>query len=170
MNPTTTLPPGPSPALLTPVSNASPGLYAPPPPYTSSVHDSTYPPHHDSQHPTASPRSVTGPAPTWTAYPTSRTLSPSLKSHSPQSTSLRIPSLPSYAGMDSRQQQNHHAYSTNGRWQEGLPSQSHSRWDTSGVAPPNGYSDGTGTSPYTSHHHHSQVYANGAYGDSGHRE
>ena len=170
MNPTTTLHPGPGPALLTPVSNASPGLYAPPPPYTSSVPDSAYPPHHDSQHPGTSPRSVAGPASTWTAYPTSRALSPSLKSHSPQATGLRMPSLPSYATMDSRQQQNHHAYTANGRWNDGISSQAHSRWDTTGVTATNGYSDGTGASPYTSHQHHSQVYGNGTYGDGGHRE
>ncbi len=170
VNPTSTLPPGPSPALLTPVSNGSPGLYAPPPPYTPSVPENAYS-HHESQHSATSPRSVSAVTSTWTAYPASRTLSPGLKPHSPQSTGLRIPSLPSYATMDSRQQHNHHAYATNGRWQDGLASQAHSRWDTTGVtAATNGYSDGTSASPYTSHQHHSQVYGNGTYGDGGHRE
>ncbi|RYP80593.1 hypothetical protein DL770_006141 [Monosporascus sp. CRB-9-2] len=167
VNPSSALTAGPSPALLTPVSNASPGLYAPPPPYTPAIPDNSYS-HHDSH---TSPRSVSGTASTWTAYPTSRTLSPSLKTHSPQSAGLRIPSIPSYATIGSRQQQNQHAYSANGRWPDGLTSHTHSRWDTSGVAATNGYGDGTGAAPYTSHHqHHSQVYGNGTYGEGSHRE
>ncbi|RYO76149.1 hypothetical protein DL763_010714 [Monosporascus cannonballus] len=167
VNPSSALTARQSPALLTPVSNASPGLYAPPPPYTPAIPDNSYS-HHDSH---ASPRSVSGTASTWTAYPTSRTLSPSFKAHSPQSAGLRIPSIPSYATIDSRQQQNQHAYSANGRWHDGLTSHTHSRWDTSGVAVTNGYGGGTGAPPYTSHHqHHSQVYGNVTYGEGSHRE
>ncbi|RYP70220.1 hypothetical protein DL771_005607 [Monosporascus sp. 5C6A] len=167
LNPASALTAGPNPALLTPVSNASPGLYAPPPPYTPAIPDNSYS-HHDSH---VSPRSVSGTASTWTAYPTSRTLSPSLKAHSPQSSGLRMPSIPSYATIDSRQQQNQHAYSANGRWQDGLTSHMHSRWDTPGIAGTNGYGDGTGAPPYTNHHqHHSQVYGSGTYGEGSHRE
>ncbi|KAI0529849.1 hypothetical protein GGR58DRAFT_518924 [Xylaria digitata] len=127
------------PALLTPVSSTSPGLYGPP---HTPIADTSYP-HHDSQT-MASPRSLPGAPSSWGPY-TTRTLSPSLKSHSPQSGGIRIPSLPSYAS---------HGY--------GMASHGSHRWDT------NGYSD-TSTAPaYASHQHSSHVYGTGAYGGGGH--
>ncbi|KAI1362019.1 hypothetical protein F5Y08DRAFT_355616 [Xylaria arbuscula] len=134
------------PALLTPVSTTSPGLYGPP--QTPTIADTSYSHHHDSQT-MASPRSLSGaPPPSWGPY-TGRTLSPSLKSHSPQS--IRIPSLPSYA--NHHQSTTHHGYSV-----------ATSRWDT------NGYSDAPSTPAYASHHQHSShVYGTGAaYGGSAH--
>ncbi|KAI0150726.1 hypothetical protein GGR57DRAFT_492975 [Xylariaceae sp. FL1272] len=137
------------PALLTPVSSTSPGLYGPP--HTPTVADTSYS-HHDS-HTMASPRSLSGAPPSWGPY-TTRTVSPSLK-HSPQSGGLRIPSLPSYGHTDLR----HHSGHSYGMG-------SHSRWDTTAVT--NGYGD-TATAPaYTSHSHSSHVYGAGAYGNSGH--
>ncbi|KAI1173256.1 hypothetical protein F4777DRAFT_458989 [Nemania sp. FL0916] len=134
---------GPS-TLLTPVSTTSPGLYGPP--HTPTITDNSYA-HHDSQS-MVSPRSLSGPPPNWGPY-TTRTLSPSIKSHSPQSGSMRMPSLPSYA--------NHSLHSY------GLPSHSH-RWDT------NGYGDASATSAYTGHSHPSHVYGTGAYGSDHHRD
>ncbi|KAI0450044.1 hypothetical protein F5B21DRAFT_448181 [Xylaria acuta] len=148
-------PPGP-PALLTPVSSTSPGLYGPP--HTPTITDTSPYPHHDSQT-MASPRSLSGAPSSWGPY-TARTLSPSLKS--PQtagsgSGSMRIPSMPSYSyGMG------HH----------------HHRWDT------NGYGDAAATTTTTTtttptyashqhqHQHSSHVYGGGAYGGGGghHRE
>lgn len=102
--------------------------------------------HHDSQ-PLASPRSLSGAPSSWGPY-TARTLSPSLKSHSPQSAGIRIPSIP-YSGHSA------HNY--------GMPSHSH-RWD--------GYSDAPTTPAYASHQHPSHVYGTSAYGGGGghHRE
>ncbi|RYC55102.1 hypothetical protein CHU98_g11108 [Xylaria longipes] len=99
-------PPGP-PALLTPVSSTSPGLYGPP--HTPTIPDTSSYPHHDSQT-MASPRSLSSAPSSWGPY-TARTLSPSLKS--PQTAGgggggIRIPSLPSYSyGMG-------HRWDTNG--------------------------------------------------------
>ncbi|KAI0508873.1 hypothetical protein F5B22DRAFT_649574 [Xylaria bambusicola] len=135
---------GPS-ALLTPVSSTSPGLYGP---QTPTIADTSYSHHHDSQT-MASPRSLSGvpPPPSWAPY-TGRTLSPSLKSHSPQG--IRIPSLPSYA--------NHHHSSAHHGY--GIAS---SRWDT------NGYGEAPSTPAYASHHHSSHVYGtSAAYGASAH--
>ncbi|KAI1109089.1 hypothetical protein F5Y14DRAFT_43889 [Nemania sp. NC0429] len=129
------------PALLTPVSNTSPGLYGPP--HTPTVSDAAYS-HHDSQT-LASPRSLSGAPSSWGPY-TARTLSPSMKHHSPQGGGIRIPSLPSYPPHSA------HSY--------GMPSQS-SRWDTSG------YSDASAAPAYTSHHP-SHVYGTSAYGGGGH--
>ncbi|KAI0551253.1 hypothetical protein F4679DRAFT_146420 [Xylaria curta] len=81
-------PPGP-PALLTPVSSTSPGLYGPP--HTPTIADSSsY--HHDSQT-MASPRSLSGAPSSWAPY-TARTLSPSHIKSSPGG-GLRMP-LPGY--------------------------------------------------------------------------
>ncbi|KAI1503386.1 hypothetical protein F5X99DRAFT_113690 [Biscogniauxia marginata] len=154
-SPSSTLPPGPGTALLTPVSSTSPGLYGPP--HTPTVSDSAYA-HHDS-HTMASPRSLSGLPPTWSSYP-GRTLSPGLKSHSPQSgTGIRIPSLPSYgAQTDTRQQHTTHNYDLTPHAQ---------RWD---AAVTNGYADATTAPAYTNHQHQSHVYGAGAYGNGGHRE
>ncbi|KAI1332357.1 hypothetical protein F5Y16DRAFT_420467 [Xylariaceae sp. FL0255] len=143
------------PALLTPVSSTSPGLYGPP--HTPAVADTGYTTHHDS-HTMASPRSLTGAPSSWGPY-TARTLSPSLKSHSPHQTttggggSMRIPSLPAYGPTDLR----HHSAQSYGM--------SSHRWDTTAVTT-NGYGDGPAPSAYTNHHSH--VYGTGAYGSSGH--
>ncbi|KAI1078016.1 hypothetical protein F5B20DRAFT_250425 [Whalleya microplaca] len=149
-SPTSTLPPGPGPALLTPVSSTSPGLYAPP--HTPTVAESAYS-HHDS-HSMPSPRSLTGVTSSWGGYP-GRTISPGLKSHSPQG--IRMPSLPSYSHTDTRQ----HATSN-----YGIAPQAQ-RWDTTVTS---AYGDATALPAYTSHHHQSHVYGTGAYGDGGHRE
>ncbi|TRX93572.1 hypothetical protein FHL15_005544 [Xylaria flabelliformis] len=83
-------PPGP-PALLTPVSSTSPGLYGPP--HTPTIGDSSsY--HHDSQT-MASPRSLSGAPSSWGPYSAARTLSPTQIKSSPGG-SVRIP-LPSYS-------------------------------------------------------------------------
>ncbi|KAI0400137.1 hypothetical protein F4802DRAFT_602302 [Xylaria palmicola] len=145
---------GPS-ALLTPVSTTSPGLYGPP--HTPTLADAAagYPTHHDPQHATmASPRSLTGAPASWGPY-TARTLSPGLKSHSPQ-TGARVPSLPSYAGHSSAAQ---HSYA--------MPSHGGGggahRWDA------NGYGDvATAPAAYASHQHPSHVYGTSAYGGSAH--
>ncbi|KAI1420029.1 hypothetical protein F5Y12DRAFT_788590 [Xylaria sp. FL1777] len=130
------------PALLTPVSSTSPGLYGPP--QTPTIADTSYP-HHDSQT-MASPRSLSGAPSSWAPY-TARTLSPSLKSHSPQNGGIRIPSLPSYTT------QSAHGY--------GMASHGH-RWDT------NGYGDASPAPAYASHQHPNHVYSSGAYGGSAH--
>ncbi|KAI0967202.1 hypothetical protein F4678DRAFT_475417 [Xylaria arbuscula] len=128
------------PALLTPVSSTSPGLYGPP--QTPTLADSSYG-HQDSQT-MASPRSLPGAPSSWAPY-TARTLSPSLKSHSPQS-GVRIPSLPSYTNPST------HGY--------GMASH---RWDA------NGYGDAPAAPAYASHQHHpSHVYGTSAYGGSAH--
>ncbi|KAI1813221.1 hypothetical protein GGS20DRAFT_492308 [Poronia punctata] len=145
---------GPS-ALLTPVSSTSPGLYGPP--HTPTMADTSYS-HHDSQSTIASPRSLSGAPSSWGPY-SGRTLSPSLKTHSPQG--MRMPGLPSYAN------NSHHHHSPHGY---GLASHAtHSqRWDTVGVSS-SGYGDASGAAPaYSSHQHHSHVYGAGAYGTSGH--
>ncbi|KAI3319496.1 hypothetical protein HD806DRAFT_525484 [Xylariaceae sp. AK1471] len=135
------------PALLTPVSSTSPGLYGPP--HTPTIADTSYS-HHDSQAMT-SPRSLSGAPSSWAPY-TARTLSPSLKSHSPQTAGIRIPSLPPYT--------NHH--SAHGY---GMASHSH-RWDAAVVT--NGYGDASTAPAYSSHPHSSHVYGTGAYGSNGH--
>ncbi|KAI5856758.1 hypothetical protein GGS23DRAFT_588502 [Durotheca rogersii] len=161
-SPSSTLPPGPGPALLPPVSSTSPGLYGPP--HTPTVPDSSYS-HHDS-HSMPSPRSLSGGGPpAWGAYP-GRTISPGLKSHSPQG--IQIPSLPaSYRHADTRQQPQQHLPAPPGY---GLPSQA-PRWDpTAGAA---SYGDASTATPSytTSHHHHpNHVYGTGTYGDVSHRE
>ncbi|KAI1276877.1 hypothetical protein F5Y07DRAFT_123816 [Xylaria sp. FL0933] len=134
------------PALLTPVSSTSPGLYGPP--QTPALADTSYAHHHDSQT-MASPRSLPGAPSSWGPY-TARTLSPNLKSHSPQSAG-RIPSLPSYAP----------SHSTHGY---GMASSHGHRWDT------NGYGDASPAAPAyaTSHQHPSHVYGTSAYGGSAH--
>ncbi|KAI0394173.1 hypothetical protein F5Y17DRAFT_272654 [Xylariaceae sp. FL0594] len=142
------------PTLLTPVSSTSPGLYGP---HTPTVADSSYS-HHDSQSAIASPRSLSGaPPPSWGPY-SGRTLSPSLKTHSPQG--IRMPSLPSYTNS------HHHAVAHS----YGLPSHTaHShRWHTVGVTG-SGYGDASGgASAYASHQHASHVYSTGAYGSGAH--
>ncbi|KAI2641303.1 hypothetical protein GGS21DRAFT_367938 [Xylaria nigripes] len=131
------------PALLTPVSSTSPGIYGAPP--TPTIADPIYP-HHDSQT-MASPRSLPGAPSSWGPY-TGRTLSPNLKPHSP---SIRMPSLPSYS---------HHSGNS-----YGMASHNH-RWDTS-----NGYGDVSTASPYASHPQANHVYGTGSYGSGGdHRE
>ncbi|KAI1128958.1 hypothetical protein F5Y10DRAFT_264575 [Nemania abortiva] len=143
------LPPPPyhassGPPLLTPVSTTSPGLYAPPP-HTPTITDTSYP-HHDSQT-LASPRSLSGAPSSWGPY-TARTLSPSIKPHSPQPAGIRMPSLPAYT--------NHSAHSY------GMPPHGH-RWD------PNGYGDAPTPPPaYASHQHSGHVYGTSAYASSGH--
>ncbi|CAJ2512555.1 Uu.00g055700.m01.CDS01 [Anthostomella pinea] len=151
-SPSSQLPSG-GPTMLTPVSSTSPGLYAMP--HTPTVSDGGYS-HHDS-HTMASPRSLSGAPPSWAAY-AGRTLSPSLKTHSPQA-GIRIPSIPSYGQADARQHSTHHY---------GMAPHSQ-RWD-SAVA--NGYGDASASPAYTSHHHQHQshVYGTGAYGDAGHRD
>ncbi|KAI0016817.1 hypothetical protein F4780DRAFT_659881 [Xylariomycetidae sp. FL0641] len=149
-SPSSTLPPGPASALLTPVSSTSPGLYGP---HTPTLPDSAYS-HHDS-HSMASPRSLSGAPSSWAAY-AGRTLSPIPKSHSPQTAGIRMGGLSSY---DTRSN----------------PSQAYAmphtqRWDT---AVTNGYGDAPTAPVYTNHHHHhhhSHLYGTGAYGDTGHRE
>ncbi|KAL7629874.1 hypothetical protein AAE478_001397 [Parahypoxylon ruwenzoriense] len=157
-SPSSTLPPGPGPTLLTPVSSTSPGLYGPP--HTPTVSDGGYS-HHDS-HSMPSPRSLTGAPSAWGAYP-GRTISPGLKSHSPQ---IRIPSLPpSYGHADTRQQQHLPAPPS-----YGMASQTQ-RWDT--TVGTSGYGDASTAAPAytTSHQHHaSHVYGTGTYGDVSHRE
>ncbi|KAI0134811.1 hypothetical protein F4814DRAFT_621 [Daldinia grandis] len=158
-SPSSTVPPGPGPTLLTPVSSTSPGLYGPP--HTPTVSDGGYA-HHDS-HSMPSPRSLTGAPPAWAAYP-GRTISPSIKSHSPQG--IHIPSLaPSYRHADTRPQQHLPAPPS-----YGMAPQTQ-RWDPISVS--SGYGDAsTVASAYaTSHQHHqSHVYGTGAYGDVSHRE
>ncbi|OTA63354.1 hypothetical protein K449DRAFT_422113 [Hypoxylon sp. EC38] len=155
-SPSSTLPPGPGPTLLTPVSNTSPGLYGPP--HTPTVSDGGYS-HHDS-HSMPSPRSLAGAPPAWTAYP-GRTISPGIKSHSPQG--IQIPSLPtSYRHADTRPQQHLPAPPSYGMAQ---------RWDPTAVS--SGYGDASTAAPAytTSHQHHqSHVYGTGPYGDVSHRE
>ncbi|KAI2633527.1 hypothetical protein GGS26DRAFT_50180 [Hypomontagnella submonticulosa] len=155
-SPSSTLPPGPGPTLLTPVSSTSPGLYGPP--HTPTVSDGGYS-HHDS-HSMPSPRSLTGVPSGWSAYP-GRTISPSMKSHSPQG--IHIPSLPpSYRHADTRPQQHLPAPPT-----YGLPQ---SRWDASAVS--SAYPDAATPAYASGHHthHQSHVYGSAAYGDVSHRE
>ncbi|KAI1487635.1 hypothetical protein F5X96DRAFT_133213 [Biscogniauxia mediterranea] len=153
-SPSSTLPPGLGTALLTPVSSTSPGLYGPP--HTPTVSDSAYS-HHDS-HTMASPRSLAGVPPAWSTY-SGRTLSPGLKSHSPQTgAGIRIPSIPSYGAQTDTRQHSGHNYDLASHGQ---------RWDATVT---NGYGD-TSTAPaYTSHQHQSHVYGTSAYGNGGHRE
>ncbi|KAI2468513.1 hypothetical protein F4781DRAFT_267678 [Annulohypoxylon bovei var. microspora] len=154
-SPSSTLPPGPGPTLLTPVSSTSPGLYGPP--HTPTVPDSSYS-HHDS-HSMPSPRSLTGAPSAWSTYP-SRTISPGMKAHSPQG--IHITSLPpSYRHADTRPQQHLPAPPSYGMAQ---------RWDTTAVS--NGYGDASTAAPAyaTSHQHQGHVYGTGAYGDVSHRE
>ncbi|KAK9791937.1 putative Transcriptional regulator Medusa [Seiridium cardinale] len=138
--------------LLTPVSNPSPGLYQhshhPPTPSESSYG------HHD-HHNMTSPRSLSGGPSSWHTYST-RPLSPSLKSHSPTTGGIRIPSLSSYGTSDGR-------HSTSSGY--GIASQPQTRWDTTST---NGYIDASGIPAYTSHHQ-SHVYSTAGYGDGGQR-
>lgn len=153
-SPSSTLPPGPGPTLLTPVSSTSPGLYGPP--HTPTVSDSSYS-HHDS-HSMPSPRSLTGAPSGWAAYP-GRTISPGIKSHSPQQ-GIQITSLPpSYRHADTRPQQHLPAPPSYGLAQ---------RWDATAVT--NGYGDASTPAYTTSHQHQSHVYGAGTYGDVSHRE
>ncbi|KAI1762679.1 hypothetical protein GGR53DRAFT_407122 [Hypoxylon sp. FL1150] len=155
-SPSSTLPPGPGPTLLTPVSSTSPGLYGPP--HTPTVSDGGYS-HHDS-HSMPSPRSLTGAPPAWPTYP-GRTISPGLKSHSP---GIQIPSLPpSYRHADTRPQQHLPAPPS-----YGMP---HQRWDPV-TAVSSAYGDASTAAPasYAPSHHQSHVYGSGAYGDVTHRE
>ncbi|XXG95243.1 Bifunctional dehydrogenase and ferrochelatase [Hypoxylon texense] len=157
-SPSSTLPPGPGPTLLTPVSSTSPGLYGPP--HTPTVSDGGYP-HHDS-HSMPSPRSLTGAPPAWSTYP-GRTISPGLKSHSP---GIQIPSIPPYRQADTRPQQHLPAPPS-----YGMP---HQRWDPV-TAVSSAYGDASTAAPASyapSHqqHHQSHVYGTGAYGDVTHRE
>ncbi|KAI1340246.1 hypothetical protein F5Y15DRAFT_52521 [Xylariaceae sp. FL0016] len=164
-SPSSQLPPGPSGALLTPVSSTSPGLYGPS--HTPAVTDGAYS-HHDA-HTLASPRSLAGTTSSWGAYGGGRTLSPvGLKSHSPHTAGIRMPSLPSYGSADARQQ---HAYSLG----PGPGTHHNTRWDAAAVS--NGYADVSAAPAYASHHahhahhhHQSHVYASAGYGDGGHRE
>ncbi|OTB03897.1 hypothetical protein M426DRAFT_12191 [Hypoxylon sp. CI-4A] len=149
-SPSSTLPPGPGPTLLTPVSSTSPGLYGPP--HTPSISDGGYS-HHDS-HSMPSPRSLTGAPSGW--YPNGRTISPAMKSHSPQG--IHIPSLP-YRHTDTRPQQHLPAPPSYGMAQ---------RWDPTAVS--SGYGDASTYTTSHPHHHPSHVYGTGAYGDVSHRE
>ncbi|KAI1747113.1 hypothetical protein F4782DRAFT_552554 [Xylaria castorea] len=134
-----------APALLTPVSSTSPGLYGPP--HTPTIADaSSYPHHHHDSQTMASPRSLSGAPSSWGPY-TARTLSPSLKSPSVVTGGgggggggLRMPSLPSYS------------YGIGHRWD----------------ANANGYGDASTTPTYASHQHSSHVYGGGAYGGGAH--
>ncbi|KAI2602173.1 hypothetical protein GGR54DRAFT_533933 [Hypoxylon sp. NC1633] len=157
-SPASTLPPGPGPTLLTPVSSTSPGLYGP---HTPTVSEGSYS-HHDS-HSMPSPRSLTGAPSAWTTYP-GRTISPALKSHSPQG--IQIPSLPtSYRHADTRPQQNLPAPPS-----YGMPPHTQ-RWETVPVS--SGYGDAATAAPaYTTSHQHQQnhVYGTSAYGEVSHRE
>ncbi|KAI1801793.1 hypothetical protein F4811DRAFT_437527 [Daldinia bambusicola] len=159
-SPSSTIPPGPGPTLLTPVSSTSPGLFGPP--HTPTVSDGGYS-HHDS-HSMPSPRSLTGASSAWATYP-GRTISPGIKSHSPQG--IHIPSLtPSYRHADTRPQQHLPAPPS-----YGMTPQTQ-RWDPISVSS-GGYGDASTAAPTyaTSHQHHqSHVYGTGAYGDVSHRE
>ncbi|KAI0173136.1 hypothetical protein GGR52DRAFT_590314 [Hypoxylon sp. FL1284] len=159
-SPSSTLPPGPGPTLLTPVSSTSPGLYGPP--HTPTVSDGGYS-HHDS-HSMPSPRSLTGAPSSWSTYP-GRTISPSLKSHSPG-----LPTM-SYR---------HHHHDSRPPGQQHLPAPpsygiASQRWDPV-AAVTSAYGDAATVAPAsytTSHqqqHHQSHVYGPGAYGDVTHRE
>jgi len=122
-----------------------------------------------------SPRALAGVS-SWPAYPaaTARALSPSLKTHSPQSSGLRINALPavydnrgshssgisSPYGLASSSHPGHHLSST-------IPvTQAHTshsaRWDSSS------YDVTPGLTTYSSHHTHGPTYG-GTYGDSSHR-
>ncbi|ORY70487.1 uncharacterized protein BCR38DRAFT_504073 [Pseudomassariella vexata] len=140
------------PALLTPISSTSPGLY--PPPHTPNVPDNYS--HHDA-HSIASPRSLSGASSTWaTGGYSGRSLCPDLKSTSPTVGTIRMPSLSSYGALDTRNSAHY-----------GLPPQPQGRWDTAAVT--SGYIDAAGVPAYTNHQHQSQVYGTGAYGDAGQR-
>ncbi|KAI1841362.1 hypothetical protein JX266_012443 [Neoarthrinium moseri] len=139
-SPSSTVAPTPSHAMLTRVSSTSPALY-PHPAHTTTVPESTYG-HHDPH--IASPRSLSGASSSWGSYST-RPLSPSLKSHSPTSAGIRIPSMPSYGTPDGR-----HASASS----YGLTPQPPTRWD---AATTNGYIDAGAVSTYTSHQHQGQV-------------
>ncbi|OTB10715.1 hypothetical protein K445DRAFT_322735 [Daldinia sp. EC12] len=110
-----------------------------------------------------SPRSLTGASSAWNTYP-GRTISPGIKSHSPQG--IHIPSLtPSYRHTDTRPQQHLPAPPS-----YGMTPQTQ-RWDPISVS--SGYGDASTAAPTytTSHQHHqSHVYGTGAYGDVSHRE
>ncbi|KXJ89150.1 hypothetical protein Micbo1qcDRAFT_196989 [Microdochium bolleyi] len=155
-----------TPALLTPISNASPGLYQTS--HTPSLPENNYP-GSETHQAMPSPRSMSGGGSGWGAYPPSRALSPTIKPLSPQQGVGRISGLSSHGGaadprQQQQQQQQHHA-----PHQYGLPPQMHGRWDT-GV--PGGYGDasGSGAAAYGGHPHHGQVYSGGHYGERGHRE
>ncbi|KAI1453841.1 hypothetical protein F4805DRAFT_355129 [Annulohypoxylon moriforme] len=151
-SPSSTLPPGQGQALLTPVSSTSPSLYGPP--HTPTVTES-YP--HPDSHAMPSPRSLTGAPPGWATYP-GRTISPGIKSHSPQT--IQINSLPnSYRHADTRPQQHLPALPSYGLTQ---------RWDPTAVS--TGYGDASTPAYTTSHQHQSHAYGTGTYGDVSHRE
>ncbi|KAI0127249.1 hypothetical protein BJ170DRAFT_366783 [Xylariales sp. AK1849] len=152
-SPSSTLPPGPSSGLLTPISSTSPGLY-PHQSHTPTGTDNTYGPH--DHHNLTSPRTMVGAPPSWASY-TGRPLSPGLKSHSPTTGGIRMPALPSYGTLDGR-------HSTSSSY--GMGPQPQTRWDT---AVTNGYIDASTVPAYTSHQHQSQVYGNGGYVDGGQR-
>ncbi|KAI0481947.1 hypothetical protein GGR56DRAFT_669874 [Xylariaceae sp. FL0804] len=178
-----TLPPGPPPTLLTPVSSTSPGLYGPGPPHTPTVSDSVYGHHHDAG--LASPRSLAGAqaaaaaAAGWGAAAGSayRPLSPGLKpAHSPQG--MRMPSLAhSYAQQQQQsdhqqqhQQQHHNPHQQQHHrqhQQHHASSYGSQRWDVGG----GGHAYGGDAYATGGHHqqHHGHVYSAGGYGDGGHR-
>ncbi|KAH7035820.1 uncharacterized protein B0I36DRAFT_373162 [Microdochium trichocladiopsis] len=161
----TTMPTGATPALLTPISNASPGLYQTS--HTPSLPENNY--SAAETHPTMpSPRSLSGGASGWGGYPSSRALSPTIKPMSPQQAGIgRIPGLQPHGGgvadprHQQQQQQAPHQY--------GMPPQLHGRWDA-GVPGGYGAASGSGAAAYGGHQHHGQVYSGAHYVDRGHRE
>ncbi|KAH6660867.1 hypothetical protein BKA67DRAFT_68857 [Truncatella angustata] len=146
---------GPSAGHVMLTGNPGVGLYHhPQPPPTPS--ESSYG-HHD-HHNLTSPRSLSGSSAGtgWNTY-TARPLSPSLKSHSPITGGIRIPSLSGFGANDGR-----HGTSSG----YGMASQPQPRWDPVST---NGYLDASAIPAYTGHHHQNQVYSAGGYADGGQR-
>ncbi|KAK8042892.1 hypothetical protein PG994_013375 [Apiospora phragmitis] len=163
-SPSSTLPPGPGSALLTPVSSTSPGLY--PPPHTPRGPDAGgYPRsgHHIynstlEEYEQSRAQGALGAATSWAPYPTRAPESPPLKSLSQSAAAggMRMPSLSSYGSADTR-----HSVTTASSYD--MAPQPQTRWDP---AVTNGYLD---TASYGNHHHQGQLYGTAGYADGGQR-
>ncbi|KAK8033557.1 hypothetical protein PG991_002955 [Apiospora marii] len=163
-SPSSTMPPGPGSALLTPVSSTSPGLY--PPPHTPRGTDTGAHPrsgHHIygsalEEYEQSRTQGALGTATSWAPYPTRAPESPPLKSlsHSAAAGGMRMPSLSSYGSADTR-----HSVTTASSYD--MAPQPQTRWDP---AVTNGYLD---TTSYGNHHHQSQLYGTAGYADGGQR-
>ncbi|KAK7996754.1 hypothetical protein PG989_004794 [Apiospora arundinis] len=163
-SPSSTLPPGPGSALLTPVSSTSPGLY--PPPHTPRGADTgAYPRsgHHIygsalEEYEQSRSQGGLGAATSWAPYPTRAPESPPLKSlsHAAAAGGMRMPSLASYGSADTR-------HSVTAASSYDMAPQPQTRWDP---AVTNGYLD---TTSYGNHHHQGQLYGTTGYADGGQR-
>jgi len=156
-----------TPTLLTPISNASPGLYHTS--HTPSLPDNSYSAT-ETHPPMPSPRSLSGGHPgSWGSYSSGRPLSPTMKPLSPQQGGIgRMPGLPPHVGgpLDHRHPHQQHQQAPH---QYGIPQQLHGRWDA-GVPGSYGDSPGSGVGPYGGHQQHGHVYSGSHYGDRGHRD